>query len=202
MAVPFAYKHTKSVRLAQILDETGGLTSLALELGVGPGGIAGPISRRGMRVVGIDLSQEALDRATEYCRDDDVVLLRGSGFALPFRDASLPLVYASQVLHLFDDDGRLRLMSEVKRVLRPGARFVFDLKNVGSHPIRYWRSPARRRRRNFPTTRQIQTLLARAGFTHVDVRPGVMPGLGAIQVPNVGVFRAVTHTRFFIARKL
>src|SRR5688572_12327590 len=169
LVVPFAYKQTKSVRLAQILDETGGLTSTALELGVGPGGIAGPISRRGIRIVGIDLSREALDRAKQYCQNDDVVLLCGSGFALPFKDASFPLVYASQVLHLFDDEGRLRLMLEVKRVLRPGARFVFDLKNVGSHPIRYWRSSVKRRRRNFPTSRQIQALLSRAGFTDVDI---------------------------------
>ena len=200
MAVPFAYKETKSIRLAQILGETGGLTPAALEVGVGPGGIAGPLSRRWMRVVGIDLSLEALERAKEYCRDDRVMLLRGSGFSLPFRDQSFPLVYAAQVLHLFDTDGRLRLMHEVRRVLRPGARFVFDMKNAFSHPLRYWTSSASRKLRNFPSTDEIQALLDRAGFRDVEVRPGVMPGLGAVQVPNAGLFRALAHTLFFIAR--
>jgi SAM-dependent methyltransferase len=200
MAVPFAYKETKSVRLAQILNQTGGLTPTALELGVGPGGIAGPMSRRGMRVVGIDLSPDALLRAKEHCRGEAVALLRGSGFALPFSDRSFPLVYASQVLHLFDNEGRLRLMREVKRVLQPGARFVFDMKNVLSHPLRYWTSTSSRKRRNFPATRELEELLRSAGFSSVEVHPGVLPGLGAVQVRNAGIFRAVAHTRFFIAR--
>jgi SAM-dependent methyltransferase len=200
MAVPFAYKETKSLRLAQILGDTGGLVPTALELGVGPGGIAGPMSRRGMRIVGIDLSPEALQRAQEYCRQDQVALLRGSGFALPFPNESFSLVYASQVLHLFENDGRLRLMREARRVLRPGARFVFDMKNALSHPLRYWTSSVDRRQRNFPTTDEIRTLLERAGFASVELRPGVLPGLGAVRVPNLGIFRLVAHTRFFVAR--
>ena len=200
MAVPFAYKETKSVRLAQILGETGGLAPTALELGVGPGGIAGPMSRRGIQIVGIDLSPEALNRAKEHCRGDRVVLLRGSGFALPFQSESFPLVYASQVLHLFDNDGRLRLMREARRVLRPGGRFVFDMKNFLSHPVRYWTSSAKRKQNNFPGTKEIETLLKEAGFASVDVRPGVMPGLGAVQVPNASLFRVMAHTRFFVAR--
>jgi SAM-dependent methyltransferase len=200
MAVPFAYKHTKSVRLAQILEDTGGLAPLALELGVGPGGIAGPMSRRGMHVVGIDLSPDALMRAKEHCRGSRVTLLRGSGFALPFRDKSFPLVYASQVLHLFDNDMRLKLIEEVRRVLRPGARFVFDMKNVLTHPLRYWGSSASQKKRHFPSTAEIRTLLDRAGFGDIEIRPGVMPGLGARRVPNAAFFRALAHTRFFIAR--
>ena len=201
MVVPFAYKHTKSIRLAHILDQTGGLPSLALELGVGPGGIAAPISQRGPRVIGVDLSAEALERASAYCRLHRVILLRASGFDLPFRDASFPLVYASQVLHLFDNDARLHLMGEVRRVLRAGGRFVFDLKNAASHQVRYWGSSPRRRHRNFPTTREINVLLRRAGFVGIELRPGVMPAVGAVRVPNLALFRAIAHTRFFISRK-
>lgn len=201
MAVPFDYKEVKSTRLAQILRETGGLAPRALELGVGPGGIAGPLSRNGMQIVGIDLSPEALERAREYCRRDRVSLLRGSGFSLPFQDESFPIVYASQVLHLFDDAGRLRLMQEVRRVLRPGGRFIFDLKNVLSHPLRYWGSKPARRRRNFPNTTQVRSMLYQADFADVDIRAGVMPGLGAIELPNMRILQAIAHTRFFIARR-
>ena len=201
MAVPFVYKKTKSARLAQVLRATGGLAPRALELGVGPGGIAAPLSRNGMQIIGIDLSSEALDRAREYCRDDNVRLLRGSGFSLPFQSEVFPIVYASQVLHLFDDGGRLRLMQEVRRVLQPGGRFIFDLKNIASHPLRYWMSKAARRKRNFPATAQVQALLSQAQFVDVTIRAGVMPGFGAINVPNIPVLRAMAHTRFFIARR-
>ena len=202
MVVPFAYKETKSVRLAQILTRTGGLASPALELGVGPGGIASPMSRRGIRVVGMDLSPDALYRAQDRCRDDEVVLLRANGFALPFQKHSFPVVYASQVLHLFDNDRRLSLMQEVRRVLQPGGRFVFDMKNVLTHAVRYWMSSSNRKRRNFPATKEILALLAQAGFAHVEVHPGVLPGVGALELPNARVFTTLAHTRFFVARSL
>lgn len=200
MAVPFEYKQKKSARIAQIFADTGGLPKTALELGVGPGGIAGPLSERGVRVVGIDLSWDALQRAQAHCRGQQVHLLRGSGFALPFPDGTFPVVYASQVLHLFDGDGRLNLMREVRRVLARDGRFVFDMKNVLTHAVGYWRASGSKRRRNFPSTQEITDLLDKAGFTSVDTRPGVMPGLGAVPVPNAGVFRAVAHTVFFVAR--
>lgn len=200
MAVPFSYKETKALRLARVLRETGGLMPVGLELGVGPGGIAAPLSRQGMRIVGVDLSLEALGRAKEYCRGEQVALVRGSGFSLPFGDASFPVAYALQVLHLFDADGRLRLMREVRRVLRPGSRFVFDMKNVLSHPFRYWSATASQRERNFPATTEVQDLLRRAGFTDLEFRPGVIPGFGSVQPPNTGLFRAFTHTLFYVAR--
>ena len=118
MTVPFEYKRSKSERLAAILLQTGGFPKRALELGVGPGGIAGPLSHHGIRLVGMDLSIEALLRAKDHCKNDDVSLLRGSGFSLPFASGSFPVVYASQVLHLFDHDGRLALMREARNRLR------------------------------------------------------------------------------------
>lgn len=201
MAVPFAYKHTKSQRLAQILERTGGLTKTALELGVGPGGIARPLSRLGVGVVGMDLSWDALVRAKDHCKSDDVALLRGSGFALPFQDRSFPLVYASQVLHLFDNDGRLLLMKEAHRVLQPGGRFVFDMKNVTTHPWRYLSSSPERKRDNFPSRGRIRSLLGDAGFQDVWTLPGVFPLVGAANLPNLALLRATAHTTFFVAKK-
>jgi SAM-dependent methyltransferase len=197
----YAYKHVKGARIAQILGETGGLAPMALEMGVGPGGVAAELSRRGMRVVGIDLSPDALARAKEHCREDDVHLLRASGFALPFADSSLDLIYASQVLHLFDRAGRLALMQEVHRVLRKGGRFVFDMKNIAPHAVRYFGSPASRRERNFPAKSELFELLRQSGYSTIDTRPGVLPRLGWVNIPNVALFRALAHTTFFVASR-
>jgi SAM-dependent methyltransferase len=201
MAVPFDYKRIKSGRIAEILRETGGLPNTALELGVGPGGIAGPLSRQGVRVLGMDLSIDALMRAKDYCRDDKVMLLRGSGFALPFPSGSIPTVYASQVLHLFDNDGRLALMREAFRVLQPNGRFVFDMKNVVTHALRYLGASAQRKRRNFPSHADLRQLLGDAGFQNVETLPGVLPGFRRTKVPNIGVLQLVAHTVFFVARR-
>jgi len=201
MAVPFDYKRAKSNRIAEIIKDTGGLPVTALELGVGPGGIAGPMSRQGMHVFGMDLSVDALFRAKEYCRDDKVSLLLGNGFALPFADRTFPLVYASQVLHLFDHDGRLSLMREAHRVLKPNGRFVFDMKNAVTHVFRYMRSSAERKQRNFPPLGELSALLRQAGFTDVEMRPGLLPGFSTARVPNLSLFNTIAHTVFFVARK-
>jgi ubiquinone/menaquinone biosynthesis C-methylase UbiE len=201
MAVPFDYKRSKSERIAEILKDTGGLPKTALELGVGPGGIAGPLSRLGVHLIGIDLSIDALMRAKEYCRDDDVALLRGSGFTLPFADGTFPVIYASQVLHLFDDKGRLALMREAQRVLQPQGRFVFDMKNVIAHALRYLGSTPERKRRNFPRLADVGALLHQAGFVGIEMKPGLLPGLARAQVPNLSLLRLVAHTVFFVARR-
>ena len=44
-------------------------------------------------------------------------------------------------------------------------------------------------------------VIAQAAFDDVEMRAGVMPGLGAVKVPNLPLFRSLAHTRFFIARK-
>jgi len=196
----YQYKHAKGERIAEILRDSGGVGKLAVELGVGPGGIARTISRHGTRVIGIDLSPDALKRATEHCAGDNVTLMRASGFSLPFRDGSLPVVYASQVIHLFDASGRLAIMREVRRVLQPGGRFVFDMKNASSHLLRVARYSRERRRRNFPPQQEILRLLGEAGFATVTRRPGMLPLVRLPHVPNNAIVRAVAHTTFFIAR--
>lgn len=198
--IDFDYKQKKAARIASIITETGGLEPLAVELGVGPGGIAAELGRRGMTIVGIDLSPDALYRAKEHCRSHPVRLLQASGFSLPLASQSIPLVYASQVLHLFDHPERLALMKEACRVLAPGGRFIFDMKNIWSHPLRYLSSQGRRAR-NFPTKSALFGLLDHAGFSTVSTRPGVFPIVNWPAVPNVGVYRLLSHTTFYIATK-
>lgn len=197
----YDYKTAKGARLAAIIDETGGVPRLALELGVGPGGVAAQVSRSGARVIGIDLSPDALVLAREHCKGMDVHLMRASGFALPFRSGSLDVVYASQVLHLFDHAGRLALMKEAHRALKPGGRFLFDMKNVASHLTRYLTNSPRRRQRNFPPKAELIALLHEAGFGSIDRRPGLLPGLRSARVPNLAIFRALAHTTFYVAAR-
>jgi ubiquinone/menaquinone biosynthesis C-methylase UbiE len=198
-SVDYKYKQKKAARIERILRDTGGLRSPMLELGVGPGGIAAMLSRRTAHVVGIDISPEALERAREHCKSHHVSLIRGSGFSLPFRDASFPAVYASQVVHLFTAQERLALMHEVFRVLEADGRFVFDMKNLWTHAIRYLTSTAQRRKKNFPTTSELLDLLHRSGFVDVIKTPGLLPLLSSAYVPNSIGFRQFAHTTFFVA---
>jgi ubiquinone/menaquinone biosynthesis C-methylase UbiE len=197
----YDYKRIKGSRLVELIEETGSRPAVAVEIGVGRGGVAATVSRHGIPVIGIDLSPEILARAYEHTRTENVRLLRASGFALPFRNGSLPLVYASQVLHLFDSASRLVLMREVHRVLRPGGHFVFDMKNVVPHIVGYLGSSAEKRHRDYPSKAEVQKLLQESGFSSIALRPGVLPLLGWTRLPNLGIVRRLTHTTFFVAAR-
>jgi SAM-dependent methyltransferase len=199
--VDFSYKQKKAARIVTLIREFGGLEARALELGVGPGGIAAAVSETGMKVVGVDLSAEALEKARVHCAGRTVALVRASGFQLPFAERTFPLLYAPQVLHLFDSEHRMRLLLEAHRVLTPGGRLLFDLLNRWSHPVEYWKAAPQRRRRRFPGRDEILQLVSKAGFTDIDVRPGVVPGLPVKSVPNHPLSRFLAHTVFVRARR-
>ena len=197
----YDYKTIKGGRFVELIKESGGIPRLAVEIGVGRAGIASTVSAAGARVFGFDLSADILQRAKAHAQATNVGLLRASGFALPFQTGSLPLIYASQVLHLFDSPSRLVVMREAHRVLQPGGRFIFDMKNVSTHLVRYLRYSPDRRRRGYPSQNEIVALLRDASFGPPDIRPGVLPLLKWTRVPNTGLFRILAHTTFFIARR-
>ena len=199
--VDFSYKQKKAARIVTLIREFGGLEGRALELGVGPGGIAAAVSESGMKVVGLDLSAPALDKARVHCAGRRVALVRASGFQLPFADCSFPLIYAPQVLHLFNSEHRMRLLTEAYRVLTPGGRLLFDLLNKWSHPLEYWKAQQRRRRKRFPGRDEILELVSNAGFADITVRAGVVPGLPVKAVPNHGLSRFLAHTVFILAKR-
>ena len=195
----YRYKDVKGARYAQVMRESGGLPAVALEIGVGRGGVAVAVNREGPAVIGLELSQDILRQAQAYARGTGVRLLQGSGFALPFRSGSLPLVYASQVLHLFDSPSRAAVMVEAFRVLKPGGRFLFDMKNIPSHLVGYLQSSPEKRKRNYPPEAELRSQLKEAGFSGVTTKPGVLPLLGWTNVP--GLFRRLTHTSFYVVTR-
>jgi ubiquinone/menaquinone biosynthesis C-methylase UbiE len=199
--VDFRYKRKKAARIVMLIRELGGLDNRALELGVGPGGIAAAVSDTGMKVIGVDLSAQALDKARSHCAGRNVTLVRASGFQLPFADQTFPVMYAPQVLHLFDSENRQRLLLEAYRVLMPGGRLLFDLLNKWSHPVEYWKAQPRRRRKRFPDRDDVLKLVSNAGFADITVRAGVVPGLPVQAVPNSGLSRFLAHTVFVFARR-
>lgn len=102
----------------------GGLEGEIIEIGPG-GGINLPFYRSEVRWVGVEpnpyLHDAILERARELGRTADVRL--GRAEALPFEDGSVDAVVSSLVLCSVSDlEGTLR---EIRRVLRPGGRFVF-----------------------------------------------------------------------------
>jgi SAM-dependent methyltransferase len=91
-----------------------------LEFGVGTGRVAVPLSRRGLRVHGIDLSQAMVARLRSQPGGPDTGVTVGD-FATTSAGAPYALVYLVRrgVPPLLDDRRRLRIFSTPHRCVRP-----------------------------------------------------------------------------------
>ncbi len=95
-----------------------------LEIGVGTGRIALPLSRTGLKIYGIDISRKMMERMqVSRSGDGDIAgLVEGDAASLPFAAAALDAVLAVHVLHLLDD--WRAAIHEARRVIKPGGVFA------------------------------------------------------------------------------
>jgi len=92
-----------------------GAQGRTLDVGCGTGRNL-PLYAAGVRVIGLDPSRDALDKARR--RAPRASLIQGDAQALPFRDAVFDTVVSGLVFCSVPDPARG--LAEVKRVLRPG----------------------------------------------------------------------------------
>lgn len=99
----------------------------ALDLACGPGIFTRPMARAAAagEIVGLDVSWPMLAYAGDRAREEsvrNVTWVHASAFELPIADTSLDAVNCCGALHLFAE--LQRVLGEVRRVLKPGGRFV------------------------------------------------------------------------------
>jgi SAM-dependent methyltransferase len=114
---------------------------------------------RGVEWIGLDLegSLEASERTRTDARFETF-----DGVSIPFEDGSFDLVYCKQVLEHVRRPGPL--LSDVRRVLAPGAFFAGSTSQLEPfHSLSMW---------NY-TPLGFCELLAEAGLTVVELRPGI-----------------------------
>jgi SAM-dependent methyltransferase len=154
---------------------------LARDLGLGPDlhlldigcGIGGPArhiaAAHGCRVTGIDLTAEFVEAAealTRRCGLAGLVSFRqGSALAMPFPDGAFD---AATLIHVgMNIADKAALLAEVRRVLKPGARFgVYDVMRMAEGDLPYpmpWAATPETSFVEPPET--YRRLLGEAGFT-------------------------------------
>jgi ubiquinone/menaquinone biosynthesis C-methylase UbiE len=140
-AVPFSYiTMTLLRRMAQALAVGPGAT--LIDLGCGRGGPSLWVAREtGASLVGVDLSSVAVEHAarrpTEFGVEGRARFEVGDLTALRFADGTFDAAMSVDVLWTVPN--RLAALSEVARIVKPGARFVFtnwdrDLAPPGTPP--------------------------------------------------------------------
>lgn len=163
-----------------------------LDVGSGIGDVAAGARRKAGRLgvtlftVGIDAAEEL--SAASRKRHDAVVC--GNGLDLPFADNAFDIVLASQILHHFDDERAVSLLSEMNRVAKTRV-VVSDLRRSWLAVIGLW--IASFLLRFHPVSRHDGIVSIRRGFTCPELEDLVQRAVG--RTPTVTtrpLFRVTT----------
>lgn len=116
---------------ARLLGPEGSLKGLdVLEIGAGAAQCSRWLAAEGARPVALDLSHRQLQHALRI--GGEVPLVEADAGALPFADGSFDLACSAYGALPFVAEP-VEVVREVRRVLRPGGRFVFSV----THPVRW-----------------------------------------------------------------
>lgn len=110
-----------------------------LDVACGPGLMLRAAALRGLDAVGIDIAREGVRLAR---RDADAQAVVANAEALPFGTESFDVVTCVGSIERMLD--RERVLAEMQRVARPGARFCFLVRNATSASWRLWNRALRR----------------------------------------------------------
>ena len=146
-------------------DHTGGNAPLKKATG------AKVLAHAGAAAVGVDVAEAALRRARAGNPSLDFRLAPIDG-PLPLADNSFDLVWASEVIEHVADTARW--LSEVRRVLAPGGRFLLTTPSHGRLPIAIgglerFAEPLGDHLHLY-TRRSLESVLAEFGFAEIDIR--------------------------------
>lgn len=132
------HPHPALDRWIEALREEG---HRVLDLGTGLGRNLIPLLEAGYEAVGMDISPAGLSRLYERLEALNLPcpLVQGDMLRLPFGPASFDWVIAFQTLHHGRRDHIAHVFSKVRRVLRPGGYFLFDLLSTDTDSHRHRR---------------------------------------------------------------
>lgn len=100
-----------------------------LDLGCGLGRHSILFDRYGFKVTAIDLSEYGVSHLREWQKKNgtDFRTVVGDMKKLPFADNAFDCIYSYHVMTHTDTEGIKQIISEVRRVLKPGGEIYFDL---------------------------------------------------------------------------
>ena len=125
-------------RFARDVADRSDPTGPILELGAGSGRVTLPLARDGHHVIALDRMAPMLERLSERLADartpsgplqGRVRVLQGDMTRIPLRPSSVAAVIApfNALMHLYTWRDLLACFRQVRRVLRPGGAFAFDV---------------------------------------------------------------------------
>lgn len=168
-SAPAITNNDSARRLVEALGDAGAGT--VLDLACGPGIVSAALAARARAVIALDLTPAMLRNARRRCAAaglGNVAFVEAGAAALPFAANSIDAVATRLSIHHFSEPGCV--LAEVRRVLRPGGRFVLaDVvsdanpeKSALHNAMEVLRDPSHVRM--LPPS-ELSTLIGEAGFT-------------------------------------
>ena len=115
---------------ASVAKKWGIIDGKVLDLGTGIGLLAIALAKKlpGVEVIGLDVSDVALEVALKNLQESEhplkVSFEKGDAEDMPFEDGTFDLVVSSNTLHLIKNP--VRMFDETQRVLKPEGRFFLS----------------------------------------------------------------------------
>jgi SAM-dependent methyltransferase len=158
----------------------------ALDFGCGVGRLTQPLARRFCSCVGVDISQQMIQRAESLNRYEQCRYVTNSDTRLPFADASFLFIYSNIVLQHVPQQLSMEYLREFVRVLAPGGVLVFGVQD--SFAVWNVSSLLFRVRQQLRIRSRIKSLL-KVGLTdmqmHCMSEPVVRQALGIAKVMDI-----------------
>ncbi|WMJ22141.1 class I SAM-dependent methyltransferase [Paludicola sp. MB14-C6] len=100
-----------------------------LDLGCGLGRHSIYFAKQGFQVSAIDLSEYGLSHLNEWAKKENLPIETTVGdiLKLPYEDNTFDCIFSFHVVSHTDSKGILQIMSEIKRVLKPGGEVFLTL---------------------------------------------------------------------------
>jgi ubiquinone/menaquinone biosynthesis C-methylase UbiE len=201
------YEHMH--RYSLCLEMVAGLDVLDIACGEGYGSAL--LASRARRVTGVDVEARAVEHARRTYYHPNVRFLAGDCVAIPAADASFDVVVSFETLEHIDQQDQM--LSEIRRVLRPGGRLVISSPNklvysdevqfTNPYHVRelYYDEFLRLLERHFPCIRVHGQRLAAASFVFplVERLRGGLASYGANGGDALEGFPPLERPLYFIA---
>ncbi len=117
------------------------------EVGSGSGTTSGALARRGARITLVDISPKSLAFARRHFEEEKLPAHYAiqDGLKLGFRDGVFDVVWNGGVIEHFVDEGKISLIREMYRVVKPGGLLLIVVPNAHDWPFRLGKWIAERR---------------------------------------------------------
>ena len=119
----FGHLRERIAELAAVTAE-----DVVIDVGAGTGLLTLGLAPQAGLVWAIDIAPAMLEYLRAKVRSaglENVEVANASAVSLPIVDGTATVVVSNYCLHHLDDDGKMRALAEMYRVLRPGGRVVF-----------------------------------------------------------------------------